>query len=1437
MEEELWKVLDSYYKDHAYPFTQHHLDSYREFLRVQIPRTIRLYNPMTMIKKADDGSLLLEVKVYIGGKEGTAFYIDRPTVLDSTGKPVLLTPHQARLCNLTYETHLYADIFIEYTGAYGDKTKEFNNVCIGSIPLMVHSEPCILHGQGPQVLRELGECIYDAGGYFIVDGKEKVIVSQERITTNRLFAEPSKDPNFNYKGLIRCTGETGESALIPRTIEFMIVDPNIKRDPNDPDVIKELLPYRGAILVSLPSVKGRLPLTTVFRALGVETDKAIAQMILGNLDGELEQELLLKLRPSFVHGTQPIQSESGKVHPPIYTQEQAIENLKYRVYFDTPDYVKNVLVNDVFPNMGSSYEAKAKFLGHCVREFLTIAYGWTIPSDRDSYLYKRIDLSGFLLAQLFQEAYVKFRNTVRNVLDREYNYGPWKNTEMVEEMVRNDNLNRIFSSTLIGKTMTRSLKGMWGVVEEDPEQGKVQDLARISYVGFLSHLRRVNIPLDRSIKIVGPHRLHPQQYGMMCPFESPDGASIGYLKNFAMTCHVTFGCDPEPLKDILIHQLKVLPLTNLSSKIAQYRETTKVFVNGLWIGATQNPIELTYLLRLYRRNGILNPFVSVSFDISANILRIQTEPGRPCRPLMIVRQGQLMFQSKKGYKSWYDLIYGTTLPEAERNENRYYTDTWKEPGNLRQMNMKTLVAHLEEHSGCVEFLDVEEENTSLLAMYPKDVHSRHTHCEIHPSVQFSVVTNNIAFAQHNQAPRNYFHGAQGKQAIGMYATNFDKRFDTAGYILHYGQKPLIATRNSHYTNCDQMPYGVNAIVAVATYSGFNQEDAVIINKNAIDRGFFQLTVFKSMVAQEEALNPRERVVFKNPIALRNRGVEVQSIKHANYTLLDEQGIVKPESYVPRGETAAIIGMCHVRNESVEVQRGLFKEIEQREVIRDVSITTDVLRYGTVDRVFVGNQGYGKPERICKVRFRKVRRPELGDKVCSRMAQKGVCGMILPAENMPYTKDGIIPDIIMNPHAFPSRMTIGQMMECVFAKLVTLEGTRGDGTIFIPLDMGSVQSKLEDLGYEKYGNEVMYDGRSGEQIETDIFIGPTYYLRLKHMVADKINARGFGPRVIRTHQPTSGRSAGGGLRIGEMERDALLAHGASQFIKESMMERSDKYTFAVCRQCGLIADYNPQHSIRRCPGCQANDVVVIQTPYSFKLLSQEMEAMSIQMRLSPEAFERIEEDDEMEVEDEMEGGASQQMDDESTVDTKSDIESKSETDSFVPDPEEFGSLDKTSPDDDKEYNAHPQEKELEQDDLPLEKEAESLDYPSDITFEDDLESEGGMPDDKEIENSLSTISDSFLEKKEPSEPFNEQVNTTGSTMENKEASFSVQSLGEFNPLINSKKFSGEVSDDATVPSPFKAESSTNDLSSGGSEKPSDIKTIYVDMSPRTSSPLE
>ena len=448
------------------------------------------------------------------------------------------------------------------------------------------------------------------------------------------------------------------------------------------------------------------------------------------------------------------------------------------------------------------------------------------------------------------------------------------------------------------------------------------------------------------------------------------------------------------------------------------------------------------------------------------------------------------------------------------------------------------------------------------------------------------------------------------------------------YILHYPERPIVTTQNSHYISNDKLPAGGNTIVAIMTNTGYNQEDGVIINKTSIDRGLFQITGYKSYSAQESSVNKNQYTMFVNPLKLKqDKHIEIENMKDdSNYQLLDERGIALPESFVTKGSKVAIIGMVEVKEELKEIRKGVKVETNVVKTYRNASVVSGVHHYGTVDKIYVDHTGVADDHnRICKMRFRKIRRPELGDKICSRHGQKGVIGMIIPEEDMPFTKDGIVPDIIINPHAIPSRMTIGHLVECVLAKTCTMDGAIGDGSVFIPLDLEKIGDQMETHEYERYGNEVLYNGRTGEQIHSDIFIGPTFYLRLKHMVADKMNHRSTGPREQLTHQPTSGRGKEGGLRIGEMERDVLLSYGFSQFAKESMMERSDKYTWGVCRSCGRIAAYAPAQNLFNCVGCAGGDIAVVQTPYAFKLLIQELEIMGITPRLvmdEPEFAEEL-----------------------------------------------------------------------------------------------------------------------------------------------------------------------------------------------------------------------
>jgi len=1216
-----WKLLDVYFRDHMYPFTKHHLDSYRQFLKINIPDTIKSYNPISMVKLDSENEANFKVDVYVGGKDGGRIFIDRPTHLDDEGKQMLLSPQDARLLNLTYSTKIYADIVLEYTKEDGEEIhKTFPHTLIGSLPLMLHSDQCMLHGQGSKILRSFGECPMDPGGYFIVDGKEKVIISQERITTNRLFISTITDETDEtaVRAYIRCTGGKGEAAIIPRTVELRLLRIGCYEANNsecyDEPVKQANIKTQGAIVVSLPSIAGTWPLTSVFRAFGIETDKEIIETICGPIE-EAHPAFLAFLRPSLTHG-----ASTGK-----FTMDAVHDQMRPFTYFKTIQQVKSVLALDVFPNIEGTIRDKGIYLGYLVSMMMKTALGVIPESDRDSYAFKRVDISGILLAQLFQTTYGQLRKHIRNVLDQEYNYGPWKNTGAVEDLIRKDNLHRIFPSNIITEIFTRSLKGMWGPPQEDPEQGKVQDLSRISYIGFLSHLRRVNLPLDRSIKVTSPHRLHSQQWGIMCPFESPDGASIGYLKNFALLTQITAGSDPAIIYQIL-EEFEVIPLRLLSHSTAAHQDTIRIFVNGSWYGITETPYTLVTLLRLYRRNGLINPFISISWNIRDKEIRIQTEAGRPCRPLLIVEKSEVLMSKAAAQTTpkttWFDLLYGSLLPATERTEAKYYQDGYISPetfSNLQRKETADLIALLEKTQAQIEYLDIEEENTMYVAMTTAEINDFHTHLEIHPSTAFSVVTQIVPFSNHNQAPRIIFHAAQSKQALGIYNTNFTERFDTASYIQHYPQRRIIGTKGGHYNGSDRMPNGFNVIVAIQTFTGFNQEDSIMINKTAVERGLFRVTGYKTLTAMEKTLNANEKIVFANPITMRDSGKVVENIKHADYTLLNDEGIIKEESYIPIGQEAVVLGMVHVRDNVKEVQRGVLIEKQVVQEYHDISLKTDVHYYGTIDRVFIGHQIPGNPNRICKIRFRKPRRAEFGNKFCSSHGQKGVIGMIIPQEDMPFTKDGIVPDLIINPHAFPSRMTMGHVIETIFSKLCCLEGTRGDGTVFMPFDKEAIYDTLEERGFEKHGNEILYNGRTGEQIKTEIFIGPIYYYQLKHMVADKIHSRNIGPKVQLTRQPTSGRSAGGGLRIGEMERDSLLSHGLALFAKECMMEKSDKYRWGVCRHCGVLAKYAPRRDIFECLNCGLQDISVIETPYSFKLLIQEMEALGIQMRISDESF--------------------------------------------------------------------------------------------------------------------------------------------------------------------------------------------------------------------------
>lgn len=479
----------------------------------------------------------------------------------------------------------------------------------------------------------------------------------------------------------------------------------------------------------------------------------------------------------------------------------------------------------------------------------------------------------------------------------------------------------------------------------------------------------------------------------------------------------------------------------------------------------------------------------------------------------------------------------------------------------------------------------------------------------------------IPFPDHNQSPRNTYQSAMGKQAMGVYASNFLVRMDTMASVLYYPQKPLVPTRAMTYMRFKELPAGMNAIVAIQVYTGYNQEDSLIMNHSSVDRGFFRSVFYRCYVEHEDKVPldiSQAAVTNSAASSVLKLGANVcrfekpstancTGLKQQDYNKLDVDGLVAPG--VPVSGQDILIG------KTVTLQPpppGVASTRPARIDRKDASVSMRPQETGVVDRVMLSTDKDG--QRMTKVRVRSVRLPQVGDKFASRHGQKGTVGMLYRQEDMPFTQAGLTPDIIVNPHAIPSRMTVGHLIECLLGKVGVHKGFDGDGTPFTDVTVDKLGRLLHGIGYQRSGNEVMYNGHTGRRLEAQIFLGPTYYQRLKHMVDDKIHSRARGPVTLLTRQPMEGRSKEGGLRFGEMERDCIIAHGTANLLQERLFLNSDAYRIHVCDRCGLIAIANLRTMSFKCAACESNRLSQVFIPYACKLMFQELMAMQIAPRL-------------------------------------------------------------------------------------------------------------------------------------------------------------------------------------------------------------------------------
>uniref|UniRef100_A0A6C0D5V4 DNA-directed RNA polymerase n=1 Tax=viral metagenome TaxID=1070528 RepID=A0A6C0D5V4_9ZZZZ len=1437
------------------------------------------------------------------------------------------------------------------------RTRIIEKVFLGKFPIMVQSDFCVLHGLPKEVRHTMGECMNDVGGYFIIDGKEKTVISQEKFGDNMLYIKESTDETYLYSAEIRSVSENVAKPI--RTLSVKIVAPTPKYTFKN-------------IVVNIPNVRKPVPLFIVFRALGIISDKQIITMCLLDLD---KYENMIDLFEPSVH-------DAGG----ILTQQNALRFIATLTKGKTVSHTLEILSDYFFPHIGEmNFTQKAYYLGYVVFRLLNVFIGIEPPTDRDNYKFKRVELIGSLLTDLFREYYTIQQRLIHLTLEEQITYEKGLYENNLYGLI-DQNFGIAFAERSVEMGFKKAFKGNWGAQTHTKRVGIVQDLNRLSHNSMLSHLRKINLPLDASVKLVGPRALHSTQWGLFDPIDTPDGGNIGIHKHLSISAYVSQGTPRQPMINWLREKLNMKLIEECTPIILS--RMTKVIINGLWTGVLDDPIRACDKIRLFRRNGLLPIYHSVTFDTKQNTIYIYTDAGRVCRPLFYrdPETGRMSFDSDimktflaEDDFTWTKLISGFNPKKIEGfhpNQYKMYELSELYDGISEAAEPSTLAKFLE-YKAIIDYVDTNETENALIALNPEDLDKnilkKPTHMEIHESFIFGMMCNLINFPENNPATRNSFSCGQSKQACSLYHTNHQVRMDKTAVVLVSGQNPLVKTRYLEHINNESNPYGENAIVAIMCYTGYNVEDAVLINEGALKRGLFRTTYYTTYEAHEEKDKSGDVTVNKVFANIENESNVVGLKPGHDYSKLDKYGIIKEgteindktiligltasssanpdqkldmskttkkgqlgivdKTFITEGEEGKRIAkvrireervpnlgdkmacalptqqvlthlgwveikdidislhkvatldkngnMCYehpvnkfeyehsgkmyyVKNKQVHVictlnhklyvkGRGKkdYQFIEAEHVMgktvrfnksmknmnpdiefmvlgekkykmddwlqllgmfiadgstnnraavlsahkqRKVNFNIDILtklgieyyhdsfngyfainigkyreiynelkkhsvgalnkslpeyvwnlsqrqsiillealmegdghtyadgfsRYGTISmklandvsrlavhcgwsgiikiaeepsdklHICTGTMGYGKGKsheimhknRYYKISIiRKQNEPYINKKIndsneeklidyegkvyCiempsshlyymretdftasmlignSRAGQKGTVGLVIPEQDMPFTKEGIRPDIIVNPHALPTRMTIGHLVECIIGKASACHGGYADSTAFN--NKGSKVKVfgeiLSNVGFHSSGNEILYNGMTGQQIEAEIFMGPNYYMRLKHMVKDKINYRSLGPRTALTKQPVAGRANDGGLRIGEMERDAVISHGLTDFLRESMMERGDKYQMAVCNTTGLIAIYNPAKNLFMSPmadgplrftasldGKHMNidnvsrfgrNFSVVNVPYSLKLLLQELETINIQMRIITE----------------------------------------------------------------------------------------------------------------------------------------------------------------------------------------------------------------------------
>tara|TARA_B100000925_G_scaffold291896_2_gene282271 strand:- start:860 stop:4546 length:3687 start_codon:yes stop_codon:yes gene_type:complete len=1146
--------------------------------------------------------------------------LGKPVIREANGSIHESTPVQCRLRKLTYMSPLKLD----FTIFRDDKPTpdEELEVHIGNLPIMVRSEICNLHpknigtadGQSGKLnletsdedrnryhrlLEKYGEDPLDPGGYFIINGTERVLISMEDLAPNRVTVEKNK--KYTYETEVAKIFSQRDGARKPLNVEK-------RRD--------------GMLMAKIPSAGSTaVPVVLLMRALGVDNDAEIFQAIAGPVE-------------TMKYTVANINEIKDNSEYEVHTTEEALAWLEKKFAAgQQKEYreqrIQNMLDKELLPHLGETPENRRKksvFLGRVVRQVLEMAVTNREANDKDHYANKRVRLAGDLMEDLFRVSLQQLARDLKYQLERHHNR---KRDLKISSCLRPD--------VLTSKIMHALATGNW----VSSRSGVSQLLDRTTYLSALSHMRRVTSPLVRSQPHFEARDLHPTHWGRLCPNETPEGQNCGLVKNAAQMIDVSENVPEDEIKGMLSE-------AGVDSSPDGWAEGSRIHVNGDIFGLHKDAHRLVARLKARRRSGKIKPEVSIRHDSTNKDVFINTDKGRILRPLLVLEGGQLTLQKihlerlRAREMSFKELVWEGVVEwvDAEEEEDlliapRPYDLPARSPKHNRPLNPATIEwLNLGEPDQTHAKLSAEiimpngDKDTEVfevpLNFYQPDFDSLkkkqkksgevlcYSHVEIDPQLILGVCASLVPYPEHNSTPRVTGGTAMVKQALGLPSANYRLRPDTRLHLLHYPQQSMTKTRAMHQTNFLRRPGGQNFVVAVLSHHGYNMQDAVIMNKASVQRGLGRSTFVRTYNAENRRFPGGLEETIQIPGNDPNH--EVKGLKPIElYEHLEEDGLPIPEEYLDSGEV--LVGKTSPPRFLEENAGGAFFAAPER---RESSMTVRHGEKGFVDNVYVTeslDSGL-----MVRLTLRTNRIPELGDKFASRHGQKGVIGRLIEPQDMPFTTSGVVPDLLMNPHAIPSRMTVAHVLEMIGGKVGSMEGRQIDGTAFNGEKEDSLREALVRNGLAHTGREIMINGETGEQYPVEIFSGVIYYQKLHHMVSGKLHARSRGRVQILTRQPTEGRARQGGLRFGEMERDCLIAHGASMVIKDRLLDESDGWEMMVCNNpgCGHASYYDWNRKATVCPVCgDRADIHTIQTSYAFKLLLDEMKSLGVAMRIDLE----------------------------------------------------------------------------------------------------------------------------------------------------------------------------------------------------------------------------